>query len=142
MKNGSIPEEDYPYLGYDSACRYESLKEDVVGHLATFTVIGVSEQYLEDSVALSPAMITIYAPPIMHYSEGIYDDTEKCPASDELLNHVLIVIGYGEEDGRKYWLAKNSWGTQWGMKGYVKFAKDTIPGGVCGLALDASHITS
>ncbi|KAK7845673.1 senescence-specific cysteine protease sag12, partial [Quercus suber] len=33
------------------------------------------------------------------------------------LNHFVIAIGYGtSDDDTKYWLLKNSWGTNWGMK--------------------------
>lgn len=52
------------------------------------------------------------------------------------VNHAVLAVGYGEEDGMKYWLVKNSWGKDWGDEGYFK-----IEAGVnmCGIAVCNSY---
>eukprot|EP00301_Raphidiophrys_heterophryoidea_P027881 c9870_g1_i1.p1 GENE.c9870_g1_i1~~c9870_g1_i1.p1 ORF type:complete len:626 (+),score=160.88 c9870_g1_i1:35-1912(+) len=47
----------------------------------------------------------------------------------EKTNHAVVLVGYGEENGEKYWIAKNSWGDQWGDKGYFKVRRGTDEGG-------------
>ena len=39
-----------------------------------------------------------------YYSTGIYYN-KKCDPNNK--NHVLLVVGYGTENGYDYWIAKN-----------------------------------
>ena len=42
----------------------------------------------------------------------------------ERTNHAVLVVGWGvEPDGRKYWWAQNTWGSEWGLVGYFKMAR-------------------
>uniref|UniRef100_A0ACD5WY55 Uncharacterized protein n=1 Tax=Avena sativa TaxID=4498 RepID=A0ACD5WY55_AVESA len=70
---------------------------------------------------------------------GIFGaDGQQCTTD---LNHAVTAVGYGtDENGTKYWLIKNSWGSDWGDNGYVKIARDVASnGGLCGLAMQASY---
>lgn len=57
------------------------------------------------------------------------------------LNHGVAVVGYGETlDGTKYWTVKNSWGTEWGEKGYIRIQRGIdAEEGLCGIAMEASY---
>ncbi|CAF4452864.1 unnamed protein product [Rotaria socialis] len=62
------------------------------------------------------------------YKEGIYDEP-TCPQTDG--NHAMQVVGYGIEGGKPYWLCKNSWGDNWGEKGYIRMVRGK---NMCGIA--------
>lgn len=42
--------------------------------------------------------------------------------SDQV-DHDVEVVGWGEEDGMKYWLIRNSWGSYWGLNSFFKLER-------------------
>jgi KDEL-tailed cysteine endopeptidase len=72
------------------------------------------------------------------YQSGIVDD--DCPP---YLNHGVLLVGYGTDakTKREYWIIKNSWGTEWGEKGYIRILI-TNGKGVCGVNMDPSFPTA
>jgi cathepsin X len=55
----------------------------------------------------------------LNYTGGIFED--KTGASE--LNHGISVVGFGVEDGVKYWHVRNSWGETWGEKGFFRVVR-------------------
>lgn len=53
----------------------------------------------------------------------------------------MAIVGYGTTaDGTKYWTVKNSWGSEWGEKGYIRMQRDVdAEEGLCGIAMQASY---
>ena len=54
------------------------------------------------------------------------------------LDHGVLAVGYGTENGTEYFLVKNSWGASWGDKGYVKIA---MADNICGVSSQPSYPT-
>ena len=74
-----------------------------------------------------------------NYSSGVLD-TSRCGTS---LDHAVLVTGWGHDSksGLDYWMVKNSWGTGWGDKGYIKLAIHS-GAGICGVQKDPQYCTS
>ena len=53
------------------------------------------------------------------YKTGVYAKT----STSYLGGHAVRLIGYGVENGVKYWLAANSWGANWGLSGFFKIKR-------------------
>jgi hypothetical protein len=135
----------YPYVGFEDTCKKDLVKQAV----ATVQSWGVISPNHEDHMEL----VLRYIGPIAvgvngadsafrAYSGGIFD-RHHCKQG---ANHALLITGYSQEtlpSGRvvRYWIARNSWGTDWGINGYVKMIRgDGLKGtpGVCGIARSAS----
>ena len=82
-------------------------------------------------VSHGPLAIAMNATPLQTYKSGILDKT-KAQCNPSGLNHAVVLVGYGYDTTAKkeYWIVRNSWGTNWGEKGYVRVA---LGKGVCGI---------
>ncbi|TRY77892.1 hypothetical protein TCAL_06164 [Tigriopus californicus] len=137
QNKGDDTESSYPYQGIEGPkCLFKAkdVGATVSGHVDIPTG---SEADLMKAVAnVGPISVGIDASHMSFhsYKDGIYFE-EEC--SSELLDHGVLVVGYGTEDGNDYWLVKNSWGTTWGMDGYIKMARNKDNN--CGIATSASY---
>jgi C1A family cysteine protease len=135
IENGQCTLSSYPYTAKDGTCQ----KCSAVAHISSCSDVKPNDQLsLKAAVAQQPVAVAIEADTryFQSYSGGILDSA-SCGTS---LDHGVLAVGYGEENGQKYWLVKNSWGTTWGDKGYVKIARSdsTNDAGICGIAMDPS----
>ena len=56
---------------------------------------------------------------LQNYTGGIFEDKTGRTNDD----HVVVINGWGEEDGKKYWIIRNSWGSYWGEGGNFKLIR-------------------
>lgn len=50
-------------------------------------------------------------------TEGVYQHV----TGEMVARHAIKILGWGKENGTPYWLAANSWNSDWGDKGATKF---------------------
>jgi len=130
---GIANEHEYPYLMVDSFCDASNVNPTVklTGYV---NVSAGAESALQYSVAtFGPVSVAIDAAhaEFEFYSSGVYYNP-KCKNDANDLDHEVLVVGYGTENGKDYWIVKNSWSTHWGDKGYIKMARNM--GNNCGIA--------
>jgi len=76
----------------------------------------------------------------MFLEQGIYDG--DCSSDPDDIDHAVLIVGYGSEEDEDYWIVKNSWGTSWGMEGYIYIRRNTnLKYGVCAINYMASYPT-
>jgi C1A family cysteine protease len=132
-------EADYPYTANDGTC-HAVAKKGIVKLTGHKDVKPNTPAQLEAAVALGPVSVAIEADTsvFQSYSKGIISSA----ACGTQLDHGVLVVGYGTEGGKPYWILKNSWGNSWGEKGFFRIAKSTkSDAGICGLQSEPSYPT-
>lgn len=125
----AMKEQSYPYTASESKCSYnESQGVTLVDDYIFFYTFDPNE--ILEFVARFPVTVGLDASStyFRFYSSGIIT-TEKCGVS---LNHAVLIVGYGTENGIDYWLIKNQYGVKWGDRGYAKIMRSEGRG-ICGI---------
>jgi KDEL-tailed cysteine endopeptidase len=143
IEKGQCAWSEYPYTSGVSKTGGACQKCTAAVVISSCSDVKPNDQVsLKAAVAQQPVAIAIEADTryFQSYSSGILTST-SCGTS---LDHGVLIVGYGEENGQKYWLVKNSWGITWGDVGYVKIARSesTNDAGICGIAMDPSFPTA
>ncbi|GFS33765.1 aleurain-like protease [Actinidia rufa] len=135
--NGGLDtEEAYPYTGKNGECKFSS--ENIgVQVLDSVNITLGAEDELKHAVAfVRPVSVAFeVVNGFRLYKEGVYT-SDTCGRTPMDVNHAVLAVGYGVENGVPYWLIKNSWGADWGDSGYFKMEMGK---NMCGVATCASY---
>ncbi|EYU28078.1 hypothetical protein ABFS82_13G097200 [Erythranthe guttata] len=144
VKNKGLKREsEYPYTASDSTtCKTKkATKGASAAKISGYEKVPENnEEALLVAVAQQPVSVALDSSSFdfIFYSSGVING--GCGTE---LDHGVVAVGYGRtRDGTKYWLVKNSWGENWGEKGYVRILRGVSDKrGMCGIAMDASYPT-
>lgn len=136
-QKGIALQNDYRYMATDGFCRASGLSRN--GPISGFVDIPVNKSApLKAAIAQQPVSVGIesHSYTFQLYSSGIIND-DSCGID---LDHAVVAVGYDETSNPPYYLVRNSWGTSWGEKGFVRIGiRDGE--GICGIQMWTSYPT-
>jgi len=102
----------YPYTAVKGTCKYSSSNATSVA-VASYSSSSTPTA-LYTLLMTGPVSVAVDATTWGLYLSGIFNG--PCTTS---IDHAVLVVGYGNQNGVGYWIVRNSWGTTWGQKGYI-----------------------
>jgi len=132
ISNGGLDSySSYPYHGYQSRCaapKNPAVRISSFGFITTNDNENAMMTFVTNS---GPPSIAVDAETWQYYRGGVISG--NCGTS---LDHAVQLVGYETVNNLPVWIVRNSWGTNWGVSGYVYLKRG---GNVCGVG---SHVTS
>ncbi|OWZ21626.1 Papain-like cysteine protease C1 [Phytophthora megakarya] len=131
---GICSEDEYEYKAKAQVCR----KCESVVKVTGFQDVNPQDEHaLKVAVSQQPVSVAIEADQkaFQFYKAGVFNLT--CGTR---LDHGVLAVGYGTDNGQKFWKVKNSWGPSWGEQGYIRMSREENgPAGQCGIASVPSY---
>uniref|UniRef100_A0A4X1TKK2 Cathepsin F n=1 Tax=Sus scrofa TaxID=9823 RepID=A0A4X1TKK2_PIG len=130
---GLETEDDYSYRGHLQTCSFNAEKAKV--YINDSVELSQNEQKLAAWLAeKGPISVAINAFGMQFYRHGISHPLRPL-CSPWLIDHAVLLVGYGNRSATPFWAIKNSWGTDWGEEGYYYLYRGS---GACGVNIMAS----
>jgi cathepsin L len=108
IQRGVTTEELYPYVGQDQKCKSEGGRTFISSYVEFKGCDG-----LENALQINPANVLVASRSWKNYKSGILS---YCMPG---IDHAVLAVGVTKD----YWKIKNSWGADWGEKGYIRLAR-------------------
>jgi cathepsin L len=124
LQNGNFTTEDaYPYVGVDQDCYWGPAMAGgawLDGYVVPWSLEDGMRGMIQEYGPLASAIDASHAS-FQLYSGGVYDEPD---CSSDTFTHYVLNLGWGSDNGNDYWICKNSFGTGWGEKGYIRMSRN------------------
>jgi len=135
-RNGEDTAADYPYsIPQAGVCKFGTGKADKpVANIKSYQ--NVARGQLATALTTGPPSVCVAAEAWQTYTGGIL---KSCAGS---VDHCVQAVGVGgSATTEPYWLVRNSWGTGWGIKGYIYLDATVDSGDICHIQEYITHPT-
>lgn len=118
--HGAITEGCYPYVGYDQTCKSSSCWYDYPV-ISQYFYVANNVADIKDAIYNNgPVFTTVKAGINSFFSYPANGEVYKNDYSGSSIDHAIVICGWDDSKGTSgAWLIKNSWGTGWGLNGYM-----------------------
>jgi len=129
---GQDTEASYPYKAVNEACHFKPA--DVEAKITSYkyaTTTHNEDEMKTATATVAPLSICVDAETWQFYTSGVM----KSSQCGKDLDHCVQITGYDTSAATPYWEVRNSWGTDWGEKGFIRLEYGA---NTCGLADEAT----
>ncbi|CAE7248497.1 CTSC [Symbiodinium natans] len=101
-----------------------------------------SEEAMKQELVERGPLVVSFEPQsdIVYYTRGVYTSAPHQRSEWEPVDHAVLLVGYGADNGRKYWILQNSWGKDWGEDGYIRMLRGEDESGVESIVVGADVV--
>ncbi|XP_028915300.1 cathepsin W-like isoform X1 [Ornithorhynchus anatinus] len=129
FNRGLASEKDYPYKvrARPNRCQANKTRAAWIHDFITLPKDEMSmARYVADN---GPIVVSIKMPQLQLYVGGVmHPSHHNC---DPKSPHSILLVGFGFSNDSSHWILKNSWGPEWGEKGYFRLHRGS---NACGIA--------
>uniref|UniRef100_A0A3B4ENR2 Cathepsin F-like n=1 Tax=Pundamilia nyererei TaxID=303518 RepID=A0A3B4ENR2_9CICH len=125
---GLETESDYSYTGHKQRCDFTTGK--VAAYINSSVELPKEEKEIAAWLAENgPVSVALNAFAMQFYRKGISHPL-KIFCNPWMIDHAVLLVGYGERKGIPFWAIKNSWGEDYGEQGYYNLYRGS---NACGI---------
>ncbi|KAJ8944783.1 hypothetical protein NQ318_003651 [Aromia moschata] len=131
-----VKAEEYPLTLRNGKCKNIPSEGVQIKDYECLNFVGSEEVILALIAKNGPVSVAVNALSWQYYVGGVIQF--HCDSNPTKLNHAVEIVGYDLTGDVPYYIAKNSWGEDFGEKGYLYLA---IGKNICGLAYEVAVVT-